>query len=332
MKKRLFSIWSVLLVLVISIAVLIPGCAGGQCSIEVKATYCGAPYPGAVSYTLATPGTSVNGTSVPATHSVGAGTWTCSNVSGGPPGTFLNIAPSATQTVSDGGTITFTLEFEKEQDAAIECLTWTIDGVPIEEWQGTKYYNEMEDAWEVWPSLCSIIDVHFKQWVDGCQGYNVTLNETSWLKITETGGALAKVFVSNSSCAVNKTSPPQGPSPNKVSQVTTIGENPVEPGTNITLSLDEEVSLDVETVWELVKCFNYTKSINWLGISTVAQYEQSGPHPCVLFELGLPIAGWYYFTLEASAEVALVNDVDVDPTNNKATCSDRLYVTVYVPP
>jgi hypothetical protein len=322
MGRRLYAIWSILLVLVVSIAVLGPGCGGGQCTVEVKATLCGAPYPGAVGYTLTGPVSPIQGTSVPATHSdVDCGSWICGNVSGGPANAFLaNIAPSATQVVSEGGTITFTLEFEENQDAAIECDTWTIDGVPIEDWPGDKYWNG--ENWEVWPNVCNIIDVHFLQWVEGCDGYQVALNETSWLKITQTAGPAATIVVIDDDCALNKTPAPI----QKVSQVPSFDEDPVEKGMNVTLTLHQPTLLDVETIWTLEKCLNYTKSINWLGISMVAPM----PHPCVLFELVLPQPGQIYtFTLQASAKVALINDVDVDQNNNEVTCPQLLYITIY---
>ena len=117
MRKGIFAICSVLLVLVVSIAVLVPGCCGPpKCIIEVKATLDGSPWTGAVQYTLTGPGapaaSPITGTSVDASHSVDCGNWTCAYVSGGPAGaSFVNITPAATQSVANGGTITFTLNF-----------------------------------------------------------------------------------------------------------------------------------------------------------------------------------------------------------------------------
>jgi len=95
-KKKIFSIWSVLLVLIVSIAVLVPGCDGTACTgdIEVRATLCDALWEGDVVYKLTGPGatapTIINGTSVNATHSgVDCGDWTCEYVSGGPPGAYF---------------------------------------------------------------------------------------------------------------------------------------------------------------------------------------------------------------------------------------------------
>ena len=88
------------------------------CTIEVKATLDGSPWPssgtGAVSYTLTRPGKSPTGTtSVPKSFTVDYGNWTCACCfSGGPPGAYLlGITPSPTQSVTNGGTITFTLNF-----------------------------------------------------------------------------------------------------------------------------------------------------------------------------------------------------------------------------
>ncbi len=119
MRTRVFSIWSVLLILVAATAVLVPGCGGGptttQSTIDVKATLDGAAWTGAVQYALTEPAAAspISGTSVPTSHSgVSPGSWTCAYVSGGPSGASLvNTTPAATQTVSAGGTITFALNF-----------------------------------------------------------------------------------------------------------------------------------------------------------------------------------------------------------------------------
>ena len=124
MRKKIFSIWSVLLVLLVSIAVLVPSCAPTQGTIDVKATLDGSAWTGAVQYTLTLPGaaapTVINGASVASTHrNVNPGSWTCAYVSGGP-GTFVNITPAATQSVTAGGTITFTLSFVTPQAGGLD--------------------------------------------------------------------------------------------------------------------------------------------------------------------------------------------------------------------
>jgi len=121
MRQRIFSIWSVLLILVVSTAVLVPGCGGGttQGTIEVKATLDGAAWTGGLEFTLlygpAQPGAAspISGTTVPfGPTSVSPGSWTCGYYSGGPSGaSFVNITPSANQTVAAAGRITFTLNF-----------------------------------------------------------------------------------------------------------------------------------------------------------------------------------------------------------------------------
>jgi len=335
MKKKIFSICLSVVVLVSLIAVLVPGCTGDgteQGTIEVKATLCDEVWEGDVDYTLTGPGaaapTVINGTNVTSSFNVTTGEWTCEDVSGGPAGTYLDsITSSATQTLAAGGTITFTLNFELNQDAAIEFDTWTIDGVPIEEYEGDWYYDGENYYAEVFP--CQIIDVHFTQWVEGCEGRVVSVNETSWLHIVDLNPPPpAQIFVVNDLCAVNKTAElPVGPA-EKVSQTTTIDGVPVPPSVE-PIPLPPEVSLDVETIWKMVKEIEYEKSINWLGIWFIEYVPEL--HPCVLFELILPVPGQaYQFQLVAEAEVELMDDVDVNSENDKAT-GPPLILTVIVP-
>jgi len=308
MRKGLFAICLSLVVAIVLLAVLVPSCTPTtRCTIDVKATLCGAPWQGAVNYTLTpTGGSPTTGTTVPTSFTVAAGNWSCAYVSGFPPGAyFVDITPSSPQTLAAGGNITFTLNFELNQDATIEFITWSVDGEP---WLGPTL--------EVVP--CHIIDVHFQQWVDGCRDKVVAVNETSWLYITYLQGPTSvQILVVNDLCALNKTPIPQGPTPEKLSQVPSFNGQPVEKGwlSDPQLPGGPPILLDVETAWQLVKCLNYTKSINWFGISLLFVPE---PHPCVLFELLLPGPGYYTFTLQAFAEVALVDDTDVNPDNNHA--------------
>ena len=314
MRKGIFSIWSVLLVLVVSIAVLVPSCIPTG-TIKVEATRCGKSWTGEVGYRLEPwePGAPFTGTSVPGSFGVFCDTYTCQDVTGGPDGAHLVGITPGTVTVSQGETETFTLEFELDQDASIEFVTWTIDGWPV---QGVGNATS-----------CQIIYAEYQQWVNGCPGYNVTVNETSWLKITQTSGAPAQIFVFNDDCALNKAAEPPAESPEKVSQNTTLEGDFVNPGGEpIPLTLEVPVNLDVETIWQLVKCLNYTKSINWFGIS---EFEPL-PHECVLFELVVPGPGFYQFTLQTSASVALVDDVDVHPDNNSSGWSSPLDLIVWV--
>jgi hypothetical protein len=309
LKKKLVPIYSVLVAAIVLLVAFVPSCGGGtgKGTVVVQATLCGAPWQGAANYTLTpTGGSAINGTSVQASFTVDPSSWTCAYVSGGPAGAyFVDITPSATQSLVAGGTITFTLNFELNQDAAIEWITWTVNGVPF---VGSEF--------EAVP--CQIIDVHFQQWVDGCEGYNVTVNETSWLHITQTfGPGPVQVLVRSRACAVNKTPTPQGLPPVKKSQYVSFNEEPVLPGQYWPIPPPEEEQpalLDVETTWELVKCLNYTKAINWLGISILGEPS----HECVLFELILPTPAIYTFELQASTEVELVGDEDVNPDNNHA--------------
>ena len=323
MTKRLIAVY---LILVVLLAAFVPSCTPTTGTIKVQATLCGVPWPtqgtGAVNYTLTpTSGSAINGTSVPATHTgVAADTWTCAYVSGGPAGAFLkSIKPSASQSLSGGGTITFTFDFELNQDAAIQFLTWTVNGVP---WG--------QSTLEVVP--CNIIDVHFLQLVDGCVGYNVTLNETDWLTITAAPGnpGPVSIYVVDDDCALNKTPPPQGLPSVKKSQVPTVDNVTRSIGYNVTLVPGMTSMLDVHTVWQLVKGTNYTKSINWFGISKAPYEPQLPPHPCVLFELVVPAPGQYTFTLIAHAHVDLVGSNDTNPVNNDAVSLFPLMLTVNV--
>jgi hypothetical protein len=307
MRKRFVAIYAVLVVALILLAAFVPSCTPTTGTIVVKATLCGNPWQGAVSYTLSAGNSTISGISVPTTHTdVAAGTWSCAYNSGGPAGAFLkSIKPLATQSLTAGGTITFTLDFELNQDAAIKFLHWTLSGEP----QGPQ-------PTEIVAVPCNFIDAHFLQWVDGCEGYNVTMNETSWLNITQMMGPPGVVvYVVNDDCAVNKT-PGQGlVPPVKKFQVPTFNGTPVEKGMNTTLTPGVPTLLDVETQWQLVKDTNYTKSINWFGI-WVGAYEP-GLHPCVLFELILPVPNaQYVFIIQTSADVALVGDTDLNPANN----------------
>jgi hypothetical protein len=310
LRKKLFAI----LGLVVLIAVLVPSCTPAErCTIEVKATLCDDTWEGLVNYTL-TPGSGspVTGTEVPATFNVTCGDWTCDDedVSGGPDGAYLvDITSSET-----GGKITFTLNFELDQDAGIEFLYWTVDADPV----------EVEH--EVIP--CQIIDVHFQQWVDGCEGRAVNITEESELVIhyvAYEGGAPPPVwlYVVNDDCAVVKDPDPL----KKWSQVPSFNGEPVEPGGEpYPLPFNIPTLLDVETAWELEKEIDYTKSINWLGISL-----EPGMHDCVLFDLLFVAPGVYHFMLVSSAEVALVDDEDVNLTNNSAE-SPPLHLIVFVAP
>jgi len=147
MRKRLFSICVVLLVLVVSIAALVTSCTPPErCTIVIKATHDGSPWIGAVQYTVTGPGGSISGDTVPKTFSnVKCGNWTCVYVSGGPDGAYLDsIKPSPNQTVSEGGTITFALEFKTipPERCTIEVKSALCD-IP---WEGDVQYTLTESG------------------------------------------------------------------------------------------------------------------------------------------------------------------------------------------
>jgi len=229
--------------------------------------------------------------------------------------------------VTSGGTITFTLNFEEDQDAWIDFLYWTIDGEP---WQAS----------EAEVMYCQIIDVHFVQGVHGCEGRIVAVNETSRLWIhymgyAETFGGEPTcvpvpnpvLYVVNDLCAVNKTAEPPANPAEKVSQKTTYWGEYVDPGESFPLTCCEDTELDVETIWMLEKEIDYTKSINWFGVTL-----DPGMHECVLFDLYRPLipSGWYVFSLVAEADVVLMDDEDVNIGNNHAV-SPPLTIWVFVP-
>jgi len=171
---------------------------------------------------------------------------------------------------------------------------------------------------------CQIIDVHFHQGVLGCPEYLAAVNETSYLQIIDLGNPPGvQIYVANNWCALNKTPEP----PNKYSQGTTIDGEPVTPESPpFTFTPEGLVTLDVETEWQLTKEIDYTKSINWLGISVAPFIE---PHPCVLFELVVPGPGQYFFQLDAWAEVVLGDAEDIN-TQNDVTAKSTLWLTVTV--
>ncbi|MBA7710686.1 hypothetical protein ES703_119631 [subsurface metagenome] len=81
-------------------------------TVTVNATLNGEPWEGAVGYTVSGPYMD-SSSSVPGSFSgCPAGSYTVTYTSGGPPQSLLdNITPSPTQTLSAGGTVTFTLNF-----------------------------------------------------------------------------------------------------------------------------------------------------------------------------------------------------------------------------
>ena len=282
-----------------------------KASIKVDATLDGSPWSGSVSYTLTGPGAAspIAGTSVAANFSVDVGSWTCAYVSGGPAGASLvSITPSPTQSVSAGDTITFTLNFVTPPpplDASIEFDTWTINGQPVE--PGT--YQVPPDT---------IIDIRYKEHVDGEPGEVVTVDQTCWLLIHYEEGDQEVMWLHavNADGAVS-----MDPPATKLYQVATVEGEPVPYCTEIPLYLCEPVALDVEVGWQLEVCTDYTKTINWL------HFPEANGAPILFDILPMPMA---VFTLSSYACIDL--DGDVDPTNDCTDWCPPLTIAVALTP
>lgn len=312
--------WTLLITIAL-IAVLIPSCESIEetGTIIVEATLCDATWEGLVNYTLTGPdvdsiihsGVGPIGVTYDGMRS---GFYTAEFLDGGPPGAILvGIAPQETQAVTSGGTTIFTLNFEEKQDASIEFITWAINGEPVA--AGEDY----EVFWG------DIINANYRQHVAGCEGREVTVNETSelWIHYSDMEGAgLVFGHVLNDGCAVAKE-----PQPEKLSQQTSVNGEPVEYCTDFPIPYCEVVTLDVEATWQLEKCTNYTETINWLHIQ-----ECMEPPCCTLFDLEF-FGDWgsvLYLELDSFATVKLVNDEDINPDNNTAY-SPSITIYFYLP-
>ena len=330
MVRKIFSIWSVLLVLVISLAVLVPGCEGEPTTgtIEVDATLDGDPWGGALEYELSGPGGPITGSSVDNSHSADAGNWTCAYVSGGPPGAnFVGITPSATQELSAGATIGFILNFETPtpMDASVTFKTWTKNGEPILPHVTWVY---------VYPG--DWIDVEYEEHVSGEEDAVVTVHQTSWLSVhnigwygEEPGGATVNLHVVNAPGAVT-----MNPPADKSNQQATVGGAPVYPCDPVELPYCEVVNLDVEVDWELVVCNNYTKTINWIGFNP-------GGEPMTLVLNGADVlfdaTGGLYdgVTFNLTAKACLEPGEGFEDTNPSNDCTDwspTLTITYLIAP
>jgi hypothetical protein len=264
MRRKIFSIWSVLLILGLSLAVLVPSCEEIQLGvIEVRATLDGSPWTGAVNYTL-TPatGSSFAGTSVNKTFVRDPDDWTCAYISGGP-GTFVDITPTETQTLAAGDTITFTLNFVTSAgpiyvDVSVKFKCWTINGTPVDPF----FWHPVGPG--------AIIDAHFTKHVSGGEeGAKVPIKQTDWLDLHNNGfdgqeGPPIKLHAVNGWGAVT-TDPPS----DKNSQQCTVDGDPVAACYRFQVEFCDHVLLDVETEWEQKICTNYTKNINWIGFPTL---------------------------------------------------------------
>lgn len=322
MRKRFLAIC---LISVALIAVLVPSCESAEekGSIIVKATLCGAPWEGAVNYTLTgSGGSSILGECIPNDiEELGRcqdvecpDEWTCDPFSNDW-AKFVDITPHHTQTVTCGDTVTFTINFEKNHDASIEFLTWVINGEPIAP-------NTIEEPYEVY--LGDVINARYKPHVEGCEGELVTVNETSELLIhwVDSYGEVNEpsVHVANNWCAVGKE-----PEPEKLSQRPSFNGEPVEYCQEFYLPHCETVTLDVETTWQLDTSTDYIETIDWLHIG------ECGPHTlcCTLFELLRDAASdsGYIFELESRASIELVGYMDINPENDHSWNNPALYIS-----
>ncbi len=111
----------------------------GPGTISVQATLDGSPWAGAVSYAMHGPDEQASYSSVPESFSnMPSGIYTLTYTSGGLEGaTLSSISPTPTQTLSPGGTITFTLNFHS-QPAGTVMVEATLDGTP---WSGHVRYS-----------------------------------------------------------------------------------------------------------------------------------------------------------------------------------------------
>jgi hypothetical protein len=313
MRKGLLAICSVLAVAIVLLAVLVPSCTPAPTTgtIEVKATLDGSPWTGAVNYTLIpASGSNITGNNVTASFSVAPGSWNCTYVSGGPPAAyFVNITPSATQSVSAGGNITFTLNFvtfaAAPLDASITFISWSINGTRVP--PGT---------YTVGPN--TTIDAEYAVHVSGAQGATVTVQETSWLLYHYTGGeqGMSRTLHAVNAWGAVSMNPPA----TKLTQMTSVGGVDAPFCTLIQAWHCEPVMLDVKTTWKLVICNNYTKTINWLGIPS--------PTNILFDDVTVPNVA-ANFTLNTTWSCVDVEG-DVNPQNNCSTNTTALVIQ-YMP-
>ena len=110
----------------------------GAGTIVVDATLDGASWTGEINYTISGPQSYSGSSATQSFGNVSTGSYTVGYSSGGPAGaTFSDIVPTSTQTLSSGGTITFTLNFQTEAVTAIKIKA-TLDGSP---WTGNVDYT-----------------------------------------------------------------------------------------------------------------------------------------------------------------------------------------------
>lgn len=328
MRRKIFPIWSVLLVLVLSLAVFVPGCEGeGEATgtIDVNATLDGSPWVGPLEYELSGPGGPITGSSVDNSHTADAGDWTCAYVSGGP-GTFVNITPAETQNLVADDTITFTLNFQSEEvDVSITFDTWSINGTPVPPTPGGP-----GTFW--WINQDTVVDAHYTVQVGGNNtGKPVTVHETMTISVHNVGpegegnpGSPPIVWHVVNGLGAVSTDPPLDVS----NQVATHDGNPVAACTNIILPWCEPVHLDAECDVETEVGATFTKKVNWVrnpqgvNITPLALWDDS------VFEIDT-IQAWTVFTMVTNAcEEVGEGFVDTDPANDCCADSPMIYIGV----
>jgi len=178
--------------------------------------------------------------------------------------------------------------------ATIEFETWTINGEPVD--PGIHF---------VLPD--TIIDIEYKEHIEGPAGQVVTVYQTAWLLIHYVEGPEEVIWLHavNADGAVF-----MDPPATKLYQMTTVEGVDAPWCTEIPLFKCVPVKLDVEIEWELEICTDYTKTINWLHFPEV----NGAP---ILFDIP-PSPPGTMFTLVSWARLELEGDagpiiVDTDP-------------------
>lgn len=307
MRKRFLAICSVLIAAIV-LVVMIPACDGGATTgtVDVHATLNGDPWSGALDYTLSGPGGPITGSSVDNSHSADAGEWTCAYVAGGPPDTdLIDIAPSPTQNLPAGGSISFTFIFEtpeEQVDASITWVSWTIDGVQVP-----------PGSYTVYPP--TIIDCEYDAVINGtyCESVNVTVS----LNLTYHYGGpneFKSWHVANAPGSIS-TIPPgtiwsQNASVNGVPQLACYKFDALK---------CQNVTLGVTFTYEAHKGTTYRYKVNWLG------YKGSGPDNILFDNLTCWAGSTGISDMVTSGCVYL--DGDVNPANDCSGDSERLYIT-----
>jgi len=327
-KRKIFSVWSILLIAALSLSVFLAGCEGeiNLGTIEVKATLDGSPWTGDVDYTL-TPatGTGFGGTSVDDTFIEDPGDWTCAYISGGP-GEFVDITPAETQNLAAEETITFTLNFQSvEVDVSIVFDTWSINGTPV---PPTPFGPG--SFW--WINEDTVVDAHYTVQVGGNNtGKPITVHETMNIMVHNIGpegegnpGTPPIVWHVVNGLGAVQTNPPLTVS----NQVATHNGNPVAACTNINLPWCEPVHLDAECDVETEVGAIFTKKVNWVrnpkgvNMTPLALWDDS------VFEIDT-IQDFTVFTLVTNAcEEVGEGFVDTDPLNDCCADSPMLYIGV----